>query len=190
MTPEDFNKLPEDLRESRFRRSLSELSATDARPDGSREYCIVPDSTIGHLLAMDFDLVKEHWRKDRLVFMGKSADALLVNGEDWYLIEFKTGGINVAESLRKVYDSAIALVEFGVLTWEQCKSRLTFILVGKEVETRLDQLRRKSRSDYMDPAYKAVDLDPRTVEGQVVKEFLIFTPSEFESFASRCNWRD
>ena len=190
MTPDDFNKLPDDLREYRFRKSLGELSATDARPDGSREYCIALDSAICHLLAIDFDSVKEYWRKDRLVFMGKSADALLVDGEDWYLIEFKTGGINVAESLRKVYDSAMALVEFGILTWEQCKSRLTFILVGKEVETRLEQLRKKSRSEYMDLAYKAVDLDPRTVEGQIVKEFLIYTPSEFETLAVAHQWRN
>ena len=90
--------------------------------------------------AIDFDAVKEFLRKDGFVFKGKSADALFISGDDYYLIEFKTGRINTAEILRKAYDSVMALIEFDVVEWQQCKSLLSFILVGTEAKERVSHL--------------------------------------------------
>ena len=190
MRQEDYDKLPQDLRDSRFHKSLAELSAAKDSTGNVIRYCLDPESDAGQLKAIDFDAVKGYWRKDCFVFKGKSADALFVNGDDYYLIEFKTGGINVADILRKAYDSVIALVEFGVLDWNQCKKQLSFILVGTEVKERLQHLLCISRSDYMHPSYHGLDTDPRTIEQQIVREFVIHTPSTFKLFVSEQHWSD
>lgn len=184
----DFDLLPDDLRDVVFRKSLAELSATKSKFTEDKKYCIGLTSSVGMVQALDFDAVKEHWRDGRFVFKGKSADALIVDGTEYYLIEFKTGGIAVDDLLRKVYDSAMALVEYNVLTWDQCKQHLTFVLVGTEVETRLAHLRKKTVADYMNPSYSSVNQDPRTIVGQVVKCFQIYTPAEFEAFAAEKQW--
>ena len=188
MKPNDFDLLPSDLQDMVFRKSLADLSATKPKPEEEKRYCIGPTSSAGKVQAVDFDAVKEYWRGGRFVFKGKSADALIVDGPEYYLIEFKTGRIDTAESLRKAYDSAMALVEYNVLTWDQCKQHLTFLLVGTEAEIRLGQLRNKSVADYMNPSYSCVNHDPRTVVGQVVKSFEIYTPEEFETFVLQKQW--
>lgn len=190
MKQEDYCKLPQVLQESRFRKSLAVLSIAEKSDNSTTEYCLDPDSDVGKLEAIDFDAVKEVWRKEGFVFKGKSADALFLAGDDYYLIEFKTGGINVADILRKAYDSVIALVEFGVLDWNQCKKQLSFILVGTEVKERLQHLLCISRSDYMHPSYHGLDTDPRTIEQQIVREFVIHTPSTFKLFVSEQHWSD
>lgn len=184
----DFNLLPSDLRNMAFRNSLAELSATKSKNDEDEKYCIEPTSSAGRVQAVDFDAVKEYWRGGRFVFKGKSADALIVDGSEYYLIEFKTGRIDTAELLRKAYDSVLALVEYNVLTLDQCKQHLTFLLVGTEAEMRLGQLRKKSVVEYMNPSYICVNRDPRTVVGQVVKCFEIYTPEEFETFVLQKQW--
>ena len=188
MKQSDFGLFPKDLRDMSFRKSLAELSATKSKLEEDKKYCIEPTSSAGMVQALDFDAVKEHWRDGKFVFKGKSADALIVDGSEYYLIEFKTGRIVADDLLRKVYDSAMALVEYNVLTWDQCKQHLTFVLVGTEVETRLAHLRKKSVADYTNPSYSGVNQDPRTVVGQVVKGFEIYTPAEFEAFAEGKNW--
>ena len=176
------------MRDVGFRKSLSELSATKSKLEEDKKYCIEPTSRAGRVQAVDFDAVKEYWRSGRFVFKGKSADALIVDGSEYYLIEFKTGRIVADDLLRKVYDSAMALVEYNVLTWDQCKQHLTFVLVGTEVEMRLAHLRKKSAVDYTNPSYSGVNQDPRTVVGQVVKGFEIYTPAEFVAFAVEKQW--
>ena len=144
MKPGDFNFLLSDLRDMAFRNSLVELSAAKSKLEEDKRYCIEPTSSAGSVQAVNFDAVKDYWRNGKFMFKGKSADALIVDGVEYYLIEFKTGRIDTAESLRKAYDSAMALVEYNILTWDQCKQHLTFVLVGTEVETRLAHLRNKS----------------------------------------------
>ena len=188
MKQSDFDRLHDGLQNVVFRKPLAELSATKAKSGAEKKYCIAPTSNAGNVQAIDFDSVKDYWRDGKFVFKGKSADALIVDGSEYYLIEFKTGGIDIADTLRKAYDSAMALVEYNVLTWDQCKQHLTFVLVGTEVETRLAHLRKKSVADYTNPSYSGVNQDPRTVVGQVVKGFEIYTPTEFEAFALGKQW--
>ena len=188
MKQRDFDILPDDLRDVSFRKSLSELSLTKSKNDEDKKYCIEPTSSAGRVQAVDFDAVKEYWRGGRFVFKGKSADALIVDGPEYYLIEVKTGRIDTAESLRKAYDSAMALVEYNILTWNQCKQHLTFLLVGTEAEKRLGQLRKKSVAAYMNPSYTGVNNDPRIVVGQAVNGFEIYTPEEFETFVLQKQW--
>lgn len=188
MRQEDYCKLPQILRESRFRKSLAVLSVAHKSDGRTTEYCLDPESDVGKLEAIDFDAVKEFLRKDGFVFKGKSADALFISGDDYYLIEFKTGRINTAEILRKAYDSVMALIEFDVVEWQQCKSLLSFILVGTEAKERVSHLLKKSRDEYMSPTYKGVDADPRTIVGQIVKEFLICTHDDFNKFVSSRLW--
>ena len=188
MKPSDFDGLSDDLRNEDFRKPLAELSATKAKLGAEKKYCVAPTSNAGKVQAIDFDLVKDYWRDGKFVFKGKSADALIVDGLEYYLIEFKTGGINIADTFRKACDSAMALVEHNVLTWDQCRHHLTFVLVGAEVEKRLEQIRKKSVADCMNPSCSDVNNDPRTVVGQVVKNFEIYTPAEFEDFVLAKQW--
>lgn len=182
MNLNDWTRLPQDLQNECFHKSLAELSATTPQVGCCKIFCINPSSNAGMVQAVDFDAVKNHWRNGKFVFPGKSADALIVHDSEYYLCEFKTGRIIIADILRKVYDSALALVEFNVLNWEQCKQHLTFILVGIDIENRFAQLRHKNEADYMDPSYPSTNIDPRIVTGQAVKQFNILSPSEFAEF--------
>lgn len=188
MKQSDFDRLPDDLRNVAFRKSLAELSATKLKTGAEKRYCVAPASNAGKVQAIDFDSVKDFWRDGKFVFKGKSADALIADGSEYYLIEFKTGGINISDTLRKTYDSAMALAEHNVLTWDQCRHHLTFVLVGTEVEKRLEQIRKKSVADCMNPSYSGVNNDPRTVVGQLVKGFEVYTPAEFEDFVLQKQW--
>lgn len=185
------DKTIHDIRDDKdFLQSLSTLSASKNDSDNGRKYVISSESDVGRFEAVDFDAVKNEWYKNRGKFdtLPKSADALIVDGDEFFLVEFKTKTIERADILRKAYDSAMALVEFGGLSWKRCKEHLTFILVGSEADTRLADLRKISLDDYMSPSYNGADSDPRTVTGQIVKEFLLFTPEEFEAFAVERNW--
>ena len=190
MAPGGHQTIQDILAAGGFFQPLAKLSATKPDSNGAIQYVFLPESPAGQLEAIAFDSVKNAWYqdKDKFVFLPKSADALIVDGYEYFLVEFKTKEIKRADILRKAYDSAMVLVEFGGLSWKTCKERLTFIVVGTEAETRLADLRKLSRADYMDPHYKNADADPRTVIEQIVKEFLLFTPEEFEAFAYRRHW--
>ena len=190
MSPNGQKTIQDILGTRKFRKSLTILSATKKKAGAKRRWGICPQSDVGRFRAVDFDSVKNEWYRDKakFVFLPKSADALIVDGDEFFLVEFKTEKIERAEILRKAYDSAIALVEFGGLSWKTCKEHLTFIVVGSEAGNRLADLRKISCNDFMLPSYNGAGSDPRTVIGQIVKEFLLFTPGEFVAFAAKRNW--
>lgn len=169
------------------KKSLAVLSRSATSSTGAFNACLDSGTPAGDILAYDFDTIKLRQNKGR-PFKGKSADALIIDNGDYYLIEFKTGGIAVDDILRKVYDSALVLVEMGALTWQGCKEHLTFIVVGKEMEKRFQQAYKTPLSVCMQPGYRQVNMDPRVVSGQVAKEVLLQTIQDFEKYAAAKKW--
>ena len=169
------------------KKSLAVLSRSATSSTGAFNACLDPETPAGDILAYEFDTIKLRQNKGR-PFKGKSADALIVADDEYYLIEFKTGGIAVDDVLRKAYDSALVLIEMGALTWQGCREHLTFIVVGKEMEKRFQQIYKTPLSDCMQPGYKQVNMDPRVISGQVVKEVLLQTVLDFENYASEKKW--
>ena len=189
MTDLDFSALPAELRADRFRKTLADLSKTKPKSGEEVRYCLDPDSAVGQIKALDFDAIKSAWYAEGFVFLGKSADALIVDGGDYFLVEFKVSKMPVAETMRKVYDSAVALVEHGILTWESCRQRLSFILVGKQARLRFDRNYGRLAAEFMAENYRNADADPRILTGQVVREVYVMDVPDFTSFTLEKGWQ-
>lgn len=162
------------LASSAFCRSLSDLSATR----GERNRCLRQDVFSGEIAALRFDDVKAKFCRMGYPRGGLSADALLMQGDRLILVEFKTSSIGDAEFFRKIYDSAILLVENGVLSWDDCRRHLVFCLVQSDLER------------YIGGNYATnLDRNPRSLEGQVVDKVYRVSPEDFDRMARSWRWR-
>ena len=115
----------------------------------------------------------------------------------WYLIEFKTGKAEVWATARKIYDSVISLVENGVLTFKECREKLTFLLVMKEADRfRYYNLGKIVNKDYgevweydvRDIPSQMENTDPRILTGQLVQKVFVLSVDDFCSYVH--DWRD
>lgn len=132
--------------------------------------CLLETSPIAQLKALHFDGIKDSYYEP-FIFKPKSADALYIVGDEWYLIEFKRGEMNRVGLFRKAYDSAIVLVEHCGRDWKFCQEHLHYIVVGREADKRFSE-------------NEPPNTDPRIVAGQVVKDAAVMNVSKFESFMS------
>ena len=162
------------LATSSFCESLSDLSSRT----GESRRCLRQDSFSGGIAALRFDDVKTTLCRKGYPRGGLSADALLMQGDRLILVEFKTSSMGDAEFFRKIYDSAILLVEKGVLSWDDCRRRLVFCLVQSDLE-------RYIGGNYAtDP-----DRNPSSLEGQVIDKVYRVSPGEFDMMARSRRWR-
>lgn len=159
---------------SDYCKTLTELSKSR---QGDR--CIPESSSVANFVALNLDEIKaDCCRKHGYPLGGLSADAFLSQGDDVYLIEFKTSNIGDGEWFRKIYDSVILLVELGVLTFDDCRRRLNFILVQRNAESR-------TGGNYAsDP-----DRDARFLEGLILKKVERLSPERFEEYVNNKGWR-
>lgn len=196
MRRETVNALSPFLNDGRYLKTLSELSKSDPNDGSAPNYCLSSGSALGDLPALDFDAIKSHWSDSRgFPFRCRSADALLERVNEFYLVEFKSGKVPVANWIRKVYDSSIALVDNGVLTWHECQTCLTFILVQVDADRYFPNydLGRRMRKSYgsrweYDPADippQTVNSDPRILTGQVAHRIYVMNVPDFQAFAAR-----
>ena len=192
MSESDFLLLPKWMCNTKCRKTLAELSATHPKDPSKVEYCLAPESEMGKLMAVDFDHVKELRYEGKLPFLCKSADALYIYSGKWYLIEFKTGKAEVWASVRKIYDSVVLLVESGVLTFDECREKLSFIIVMRDWERfpyyNLGKIVDKDYGekwdyDVRDIPKEVENADPRILTEQVAKKVLILSVEDFCSFA-------
>ena len=84
------------------------------------------------LLVVNFDKIpNEYSRGKGWHGVPKSNDALYVNEQGvWYFIEFKNGTIEKDEIFRKLYDSLIMLIDWGVIpNFSFVRDNINYILV-------------------------------------------------------------
>lgn len=106
MTEEVINELPEELKKHVCK--LKKASKDDSNGEAMCE---------SFLKVIHFDKIsKEYSAKRGLRNLPKSNDALYIDiyGK-WYFIEFKNGSVEKDDIYRKLYDSLIMLMEWGVI---------------------------------------------------------------------------
>ncbi len=84
------------------------------------------------IIAIDFDKIPKQYSRGRgWRGVPKSNDALYVDKKgEWYFIEFKNGDIKKADIYRKLYDSIIMLLDWGVIPdLEYVRKNVNYILV-------------------------------------------------------------
>lgn len=194
MNPADFTSLPVDLQQSGWLKPFSELSySTDHRAS-----CIQAGTSCGNIEALNFDTIKEHWYGRRFHDQVKSADALYVDKGVWYLVEFKYGGAQAYDVVKKYYDSIVGIVEHGCLSWRDCRERLRTILVWRNAD-RFDaydigKKSGESRNPVWDCFPRDVknmnaDTDFRIHLGHFVNASYVMSVDDFASFAASEGWQ-
>ena len=107
---------------------------------------------------------------------------------------------DVDEMYRKLYDSCIMLVEVGVLTWNDCRSYVTGVLVQENAPHRfsaydLPGTTRPATAplyEYALPSDLALmkpDTDYRLLAGYLMKKVYVLTPNDFDVFGQQRGWQ-
>lgn len=161
--------------------------------------CFDLSCPISLLKSVGFDFVKEDWYGKRFFHQVRSCDALYKHGDLYYLIEFKTGNATNVDRHRKLYDSVIALVENSVLTFEECRSQVQYIIVEKGLKPFVQHQEMLSHFERNDPEpwdyavtksfLKTISRDDiRKLSGFLVEKVYRLSPLDFEKFVENRNW--
>lgn len=132
MTEEVINKLPEEMKTHICTLRKSSMDSTNNTPMCESDIKVV-----------NFDKIpKEYSRKKGFKTLPKSNDALYIDDQGkWYFIEFKNGTIEKDDIYRKLYDSLIMLMEWGVISnFDFCRKTIHYILVYNEKKHSKTQL--------------------------------------------------
>ena len=194
MNPVDFTSLPVDLQQSDWLKPFSELSYSTEH----HASCIQAGTACGNIKALNFDTIKEHWYGRSFHDQVKSADALYVDKGVWYLVEFKYGGAQAYDVVKKYYDSIVGIVEHGCLSWRDCCERLRTILVWRNAD-RFDayDIGKKS-GESRSPVWECfprdvknmnADTDFRIHLGHFVNASYVMSVEDFASFAANEGWQ-
>lgn len=133
---------------------------------------------------VNFDKVVKDYAHCLGINCPNSADALFLDdGDNWVLVEFKSGSINPKEILHKIYDSAIVLCEKNNSTAEWLRRSVKFILVCPKTEPK-----DKNKASMENLFEKGTRNSSRQftryiygkVQGYLYKETLELTPEEFK----------
>lgn len=117
----------------------------------------------------------------------KSNDALYIDVQGkWFFIEFKNGTIQKDEVYRKLYDSLIMLIEWGIIPdFDFIRNNIVFILVyneGKYGKIQQAQARDQNYNYIMKLAQQEERLfDIDKFEGYLFKETHTYTQNLFEN---------
>ena len=163
-------------------------------------YTVSEKSTAGSISAVDFDALKDKWYKmPEKEYAGRpcSADALYCKADSIFLIEFKTR--KLAHALRKVYDSALMLIENFNIKVQQIRKNATYIVVASKWSPKTDCDESISRASQLltkqpwrDSAMmhnndlKAMGL--ANLDGVVVANVYGLSPEEFDNLVSQEGW--
>ena len=170
--------------------TLCEISKND-----KGEECVIVGGYSANLTAINFDNIKAVWYGLTLPNQVRSCDALFVDADRFYLIEFKTGEFKNIDIHRKIYDSVIALVEHNVLTLPDCRRRLQYIVVSKRYKN--DSLLECLEDCMSEPWEYVVNQqalrgwdkhDIRKLTNFLFSKVYKLNLSEFDRFARNRNW--
>ncbi|MBP5638990.1 MAG: hypothetical protein J6X55_05910, partial [Victivallales bacterium] len=154
----------------------------------------------GKILAVDLDALKDKWyRMPEKGYNGRpcSADALFCKNDSVFLVEFKTG--KLAHALRKVYDSALMLVENFNVSVQQIRQNAIYIVVASkwspktdcdESISRASQLLREQpwRDSAMMHHSDLMKMGLANLDGVVVSNVYGLAPEEFERLVCQEGW--
>lgn len=185
-----LSQLPEVLRQ--HLRSLRELSEATGDPSETRRYALSVDGYSANLLAVDFDAVRHVWFPDNpCANTPCSVDAMYVAADRTYLIEFKTG--QPKNLLRKVYDSALMLIEKQSISVQQLRQRYVYVVVSSNISVEKRVLARAYA--FTSQPWETTIFDHyrrqwqlNNLDGVVVAKVLVMPPEMFDTFAQTYGW--
>lgn len=121
MTEEIKNGLSDELK--KFICSMKKASIDDVHAE---------PMSMSDITVVNFDKIPREYSRGRSwKGVPKSNDALYVDiHKKWYFIEFKNGEVKKGEIYRKLYDSIIMLLEWGIIPgFDFIRNNVTYILV-------------------------------------------------------------
>lgn len=121
MTEEVLNSLPEILQKYTCTLKKASLDETN------KEYMCESNMKVVH-----FDKIpNEYARGKGWIGVPSSNDALYISAQGkWYFIEFKNGEVKKEQIYRKLYDSLIMLMEWGIIpNFDFIRENINYILV-------------------------------------------------------------
>lgn len=174
MTEESIVKLPKVLGDY-----LTTLKRT-SKDDTNSVYMTESSMKVVH-----FDKIPQEYARGKgWRAVPKSNDALYIDGDKWFFIEFKNGNVKKDDIYRKIYDSLIMLIELGVITGFQfSRDNINYILVynsDKQAKCPKSESREKGFSYIMNLAQKEEKLfDVEVLEGYLLHEAHTYTKELF-----------
>ena len=121
MTEEIIAKLPDELKGHTCSLKKASADTTNGVP--------MCESTIK---VVNFDKIPKKYSKEKgLSHVLKSNDALYIDLQnEWYFIEFKNGEVHKDDIYRKLYDSLIILMDWGIIPdFDFIRENIQYILV-------------------------------------------------------------
>lgn len=132
---------------------LSSFLATSARkPDDScpspnaPTHALSADHKSASLPAVDFDAVKNILYLNTTGNMPCSVDAATWERDGVYLVEFKCGGADRAQLIRKIYDSIMLLIEYDSYSFVKARNEIYYIVVSAKLQPWSAMMRSLSRA--------------------------------------------
>lgn len=177
--------------------TLGELSKNN-----QEELCVIKGGYCDNLHAINFDQVKEAWYDEKLWHQVKSCDALYIHGGIFYLIEFKTGEFVNIDRHRKIYDSVIGLLEHNLLSLDECRKKVQYVMVEKKLEPSAAhlELQRYLERGQSEPWEYEISRslisqwkkkpDIRKLTNFLFHKAYALSPSDFDAFARNRSWSD
>lgn len=176
MTEEVISKLPEELRE--YICTLKKASTDTSNKEPMCESLIK---------VVNFDKIPNKYSRGRgWSGVPKSNDALYIDIQgQWFFIEFKNGEVHKDDIYRKLYDSLIMLMEWGIIPdFDFIRENINYILVFNE-----GQYKKVQQSSSRDQTYgyimnlaqqekRLFDIDK--FEKYLFKETHTYTKREFD----------
>ncbi|MBR3602494.1 MAG: hypothetical protein IKL49_09280 [Lachnospiraceae bacterium] len=136
---------------------------------------------------VDFDKIPNEFARGKgWRGVPKSNDALYIDIKGiWHFIEFKNGNVYKDEVVRKIYDSIIMLVEWGIIPdYEFVRKNINYILVyneGKHEKIQKSLSREQTYGYFMELAAEEEKLfEVDKLEGYLFNETHTYTQSLFE----------
>lgn len=176
MTEEVISKLPGKLQDYICTLKKASMDTTKKHP--------MCESLIK---VVDFDKIPNEYSRGRgWSGVPKSNDALYIDVQGkWFFIEFKNGTIQKDEVYRKIYDSLIMLMEWGLIpNFDFIRENINYILVyneGKYGKVQQSQALDQNYSYFMKLAQQEKRLfDIDKFENYLFKETHTYTPNLFE----------
>lgn len=176
MTEEVVYSLPEVLKKHLCTLKKASMDTTNKAP-----MCESP------IKVVDFDKIPNEFARGKGWSGGpKSNDALYIDTQGmWHFIEFKNGCIQKDEVYRKLYDSIIMLLEWGIISnFDFIRENMNYILVykeGKYGKIQKSLSREQTYGYFMELAEEEEKLfEVDKLEGYLFKETHTYTQSLFE----------
>lgn len=176
MTEENISKLPEVLK-----KHMATLKRTSKDPSNG------VFMTESKMQVVNFDkLPKTYAREMGLTAIPKSNDALYIDDNRWFFIEFKNGEVQKDDIYRKIYDSLIVLIELGMVDdFQFSRDNINYILVYNSQKYPCCP-KSESREQNFGYFFKLANMEEKlfgaeAFEGYLFKEVHTYTKDLFQS---------